>query len=138
MVSAEPRRAREGERASADGMGGGVDRGLADSPCCQHPSEGPGVTWEQGKTQEIQGRGRRRAKGSGREDGPQHVIPRPSSPSRVTSPPSPLHLLWMQMCDPAAGARGRGQAWWRRERCVRASFYPQIGRGNAWKRQNAQ
>lgn len=89
-----------------DGMGEVVvDRGLADSPRCQHPSESPGVTWEQGKTREIQGRGRRGG-GEGVGTGSRSLACHPPALEYIPRhlPPSFLHLLWMQMCDPAAGA----------------------------------
>ena len=81
VVNAEPWRA---------GVGGG--RGLADSPPCQHPSESPGVTWEQGETREIQ---RRRAKGE--------WVPSMSSPGPHPPPPPPC--VWMQMRDPGGPGR---------------------------------
>lgn len=73
---------------------GVVDRGLADSPCCQHPSESPGVTWEQGKTQEIQGRGEEEGEGvgTGRRSLACHSPALKSIPRHLPSFPSPSAL----------------------------------------------
>lgn len=122
VVRAEARRAR-GARAGVDRVGG-VDRGLADSPRCQPPSESPGVTWEQGKTREIQGRGREGGGGGQRGRGGESVpsMSSPPGPRLHPSSPSPS-ALDADVC-PAAGPWRWRWTWWPRQRQLLASLSP--------------
>lgn len=76
-----------------DRMGGGGS--WAGSPCCQHPSESPGVTWEQGKTREIQGRMGGGEEGEGVGTG--EAVPSTSSPGPQVHPASPP-LFSLSIC----------------------------------------